>query len=426
MKPMAGGWAWAAVLLAAATGCESLQPRSVQIDAASGRYQSAQLTYQLDTGRLSQPVQTARIAGQQVSYQQQPSSPLPDRSLARLSVQYPHPRGKADFALAEVIIESDPRPVKGSSGVDKSSWQRFTSAFSEAMNDILPGMKYGDGVREAWALDIPKSDLDQLVGELANSGYFSYGPETKPGIEVFTRLDGKIIRKTWRQVPALDAFIERVRHEGQLVSYKRPPNSEGQPADAGGGRNDSVAAFQQQQQRQMQQTAPPVQPFPANVDYIAQQAGQPAPQYQGSGAGSMYQGPTSTTPPAYGSPQLPSSGQPQYGLAAPSQNLNGVMPQNALPYGNANSPQYQNANAPQYSNTTTPNYAPGAMPQYGNPPAPQYSSPALNAPIQGAGQTYPNPSSTPAYPQTTYPQTTYPQSQAQQYPTTNAGYSRGY
>ncbi len=395
MKPIPGGWVGAAVLLAAA-GCETLQPRSVQIDAASGRYNSAQLTYHLDTGRLSQPVQTARIAAQQVSYQQQPSAPLPDRSHARLSVQYPHPRGKAGFALAEVIIEADKTPVKSSSGVDKSTFQRFVGAVSGAMNDIMPGMKYTEGVREAWALEIPKEELDQLVGQLANSGYFAYAPETTPGVEVFTRLDGKVVRKTWRQVPALNDFMERVRHEGQLVSYNGPSNSEGQPADAAGGRNDSVAAFEQQQRRQMQQAAPPSQPFPTNVNFAAQQAqasGQPYP-----GPGAMHQTPPYMAQRPMDAASYPPAAQPPYG-AMPAQYQNAAPPQ----YGNPGMPQYNNGLP--YGGAAAPNYAPAPRPQYGNPPPAQYPSPGMNPPAPSAVQGYPNTSSPPAYPQTGYPQT---------------------
>ena len=262
MRLFRGEWMLAAALVAAASGCESLHPRTVQIDAASGRYQSAQLTYQLDNGRLSQPVQTARIEGQQVSYQQLPSTPLPDRSHARLSVQYPHPRGRAGYALAEVVIESDQRGEKAGATVAKSGFQKFVGGLTDALNDILPGMVYGNGVREAWALDIPKEDLDQLVGSLANSGYFNYGPAPTPGVDVLTRLDGKLIRKNWRQVPELDAFIERVRHEGTLVSYVSPKSGAGAPAEISGGRNDSVAAYQQQMQRQQAQLGPPPQPYP--------------------------------------------------------------------------------------------------------------------------------------------------------------------
>ena len=345
MSLFRGEWMLAAALVAAASGCESLHPRTVQIDAASGRFQSAQLTYQLDTGRLSQPVQTARIAAQQVSYQQLPSTPLPDRSHARLSVQYPHPRGRAGYALAEVVIESDQRGEKAGASAEKSGFQKFVGGLTDAMNDILPGMVYGNGVKEAWALDIPKDDLDQLVGSLANSGYFNYGPAPTAGVDVLTRLDGKVIRKNWRQVPELDAFIERVRHEGTLVSYVSPKAGAGAPAEISGGRNDSVAAYQQQLQRQQGQAGPPPQPYPI--------VGAPPPRQ-------------------FGPPQPPAAG-PMFAGQAPQQQY---MPQQNLPPQNM-PPQNMNQQfAPQQP------WQPQARQGYPQQPAPQQAMPQQAMPQQ--------------------------------------------
>ena len=377
---MRGGWGLAAALLAAAllaagSGCESMRPQTVQIDAASGRFQSAQLTYALDTGRLSQPVQTARIEGQQVSYQQLPSTPLPDHSQARLLVQYPHPGNRAGYALAEVIIESDHRSAKTDDGAGKSGFQKFIGGLTETLNDILPGMTYNDGVREAWALDIPKEDLDQLVGHLAHSGYFQSGPAPTPGVDVLTRLDGKIIRKPWRQVPELDAFIERVRHEGKLVSYVSPRSGDSAPAEVAGGRNDSVAAYQQQVQRQQAQNGPPPQPYPIGNTLPPRSFGPPP---QGPGYAGQSPAPNAWGPrmPPQGMPQqsinrqppVPQQGWPQQGMPAPGM-AQQPMPQQAAPYGNP---------PPQY----------GAAPPQG---------PAQSLP-PGGGATYPNTS--PAYPNT--------------------------
>jgi hypothetical protein len=393
-------------LLGTAPGCQSLNPRSVQIDAASGRFQSAQLTYQVDTGRLSQPIQTARIEGQQVSYQQLPSSPLPDRSKARLSVQYPHPNGRAGFALAEVVIEADGRAEKTSSGAGQSTFQRMVGAFTETMNDILPGMTHDSGVREAWAMDVSKEELDLLVGGLGNSGYFQYGPAPTPGIEVFTRLDGKIIRKNWRQVPELDAFIERVRHEGKLVSYVRPASSQGAPADVAGGRNDSVAAYQQQLQRQQALAASPPQPFPVTNVSAPNQYGPPQPPLQGGPAMAGYQGPPAQYPTAQMPYQPGPAAPPQYGNPPPQA------------YGNrAPPPQYVAQRSPvqqyqpqqyQPQQYQPQQYQPQQYQpqQYGNPPAGNQPPPTAGSPPAQPGSPppadgQPSQNSRPtAYPQT--------------------------
>lgn len=376
MRLIEGGWLLAAALVAA-SGCESLNPRTVQIDAASGRFQSAQLTYQLDTARLAQPAQTARVEGRQVSYQQPPRNPLPDASHARLSIQYPHPRGRAGYALAEVILESERRPEKADSNAAKSGLQKFVAGLTDAMNDILPGMVYGNGVQEAWALDVPKEDLDQLLGHLANSGYFQYGPPPSSGVEMFTRLDGKIIRKNWRQVPALDAFIERVRQEGKLVSYESPRSSKTAPAkDAAGA--DSMAAYGPPPQGQPAPMSPPPQPFPVGNMQPPGPFG-PPPQ---PGAGPMY----SSMPPAQNAWPQPTVPQQTPQPWAPQQNVpagafDNLPRQQALP---------QSPSAPAAA-------AYGSPPQqYGAPAPPQAARPS---PQPAAGQPYPNSSPPQPYPQ---------------------------
>src|SRR5581483_1769790 len=90
----------------AVAGCSALQPRSMRIDSAAGTYQGVTITYRVDGGQLNEPLTVARISGQQVSQQSLPSSPYPDRSVAQLSIRYPHPDGKADYALAELVVQT--------------------------------------------------------------------------------------------------------------------------------------------------------------------------------------------------------------------------------------------------------------------------------------------------------------------------------
>ena len=390
MRLMRGGWLLMAALLAAAPGCESLNPRTVQIDAASGRFQSAQLTYELDAGRLGQGALPPRVEGQQVSYQAPPRSPLPGQARTRLSIQYPHPRGRAGYALAEVIIESDGRPAKTEASATKSGFQKFVGGLTEAMNDILPGVVLGDGVSEAWALDVSKEDLDQLIGHLANSGYFQYGPPPTPGVDMFTRLDGRIIRKNWRQVPALDAFIVRVRQEGKLVSYVPPRSNKSAPGQGAAGA-DSMAAHRQPPPGPQAQTALPTQPFPASNPPPATQFGPPQ----------VRPGPIYTSTPAAQSagPQstLPQQAAPQ--PMPPQRPLQPWAPRQSVPAG-----AYGNL-PPQQSLPQPPSAPPAAA--YGYPPQ-QYGNPASP---QAAGQSLPPASGQPyqnSLPQQPYPQDSQP------------------
>lgn len=382
-----GGWLLAAAWLAAASGCESLNPRTVQIDAASGRFQSAQLTYEIDASRLGRAQQPARVEGQQVSYQQPPRQPLPDASHARLSIQYPHPHGKAGYALAEVIIESNAGPAKSDASGEKSGFQKFIGGLTDAMNDVLPGMVYGEGVREAWALDVPKEDLDHLLGHLANSGYFQYGPEPTPGVEMFTRLDGRIIRKTWRNVPQLDAFIERVRQEGRLVSHVPPKSNKSAVPGAAFGGGDGMATYGRPSPAPQAQMGPPPQPYPM---------GNPPPRSFGPppqpGPGPMYP-PAAASQSGWG--QAPSA-TPQRPMPQPA-----MSQQQAPPWGpQPNSPAALFEGLPPRQPMAQP--SPASAAGYGYPasygPLPQGA--AGQSPPPPGGLTYPNSAQSQAYPQT--------------------------
>ena len=103
MRRFAQSGAW---LLAcfALVGCQANGLTPVRIDSLSGMYQTVMLNYRVDTGQLSEPVTVARIADRQVRQQQLPSSPYPDRSIAQLTVRFPHPSGTRGVAHAVVVI----------------------------------------------------------------------------------------------------------------------------------------------------------------------------------------------------------------------------------------------------------------------------------------------------------------------------------
>ncbi|HJT32231.1 MAG TPA: hypothetical protein VJ783_09330 [Pirellulales bacterium] len=208
----------------ATAGCTNLQPRTVRIDSAAGMYQNVNIDYRVDTGRLSEPLIVSRIAGRRIRQQLIPSSPYADRSVARLSIQYPHPEGKEGYALAEVVIET--RAPRRAGQARKSVWQQWVGGFSDAARDLVPGMPTSDTVYEAWAMDLPRSELDRAVGGLSQGGFFISPPRPAAGVNLAAKIDGYPIVKQWTHVPELDSLVERVRQGGQLVSYNHPIDSE--------------------------------------------------------------------------------------------------------------------------------------------------------------------------------------------------------
>ncbi|MGH7138013.1 MAG: hypothetical protein ACREHD_19865, partial [Pirellulales bacterium] len=216
------GTAFRAIWLSAAlAGCSTIQPQSLRIDSAAGMYQGVTISYRVDGGQLSEPLTVARINGQHVTQERLPSSPYPDRSVVRLSIRYPHPDGKTGYALAEMAVETH-KPPSAQGQAKKSVWQQWTDSFASVAGDILPGIKMSDDVYEAWALDISKSDLDRVVQGLSLSGYFVNPTKQTLGVDLAVRIDNFQAAKKWTREPELEILLDRLRKEGQLVSYVHP------------------------------------------------------------------------------------------------------------------------------------------------------------------------------------------------------------
>jgi hypothetical protein len=187
-----------AALLGAAvlgsSGCAKWKKQPMALDSVACMYDRAQITYRVDASRLRLPLAVSKVEAQHVSYQESPSSPEPGNSIGTLIVRYPHPLGKPDAALAEVVIDSHPK------GVTRPT----------------------DIIHEVWTLDIAKNDLDQIVGRLRDTRYFREPAKGETGVHLTASLDKITMDKAWDQVPELNLLMQQVRSRGQLVAYNRP------------------------------------------------------------------------------------------------------------------------------------------------------------------------------------------------------------
>lgn len=232
----AAALALAGVVLACSAGCNSLGGRPTQVVSADSLYQRATVTYRLDSQRLS-PARTQPAGGATpVSYESSSAAAAQQRTLTTVSLTFPHPDGKPGMALVEVVIEA---PDAQADAARPTRWLRKAGRL---IDGSLPGVHWGEGVQEAWAMDVPQRELDELVKQLADQGYFTGNFEhARPGVELSTQLNGKQLRKQWSRVAALDALLARVQTEGKLVSATRIPR----PEETFGGTPDSVAAYRQ-------------------------------------------------------------------------------------------------------------------------------------------------------------------------------------
>lgn len=210
------------LLTLAASGCHFMdEVRRPRVDTAGGMYDKATINYKLDASRLGEPMALARIEGQLVSYDPQPSAPEAGTAVATLKVIYPHPDGLAGFAQAEVTVQS-----KLSKAMLKAAAKE--PALSGARWKVA-GLKEDELDYEIWRFDLPKIELDRGIGSLTATGFFSTGPANDAGVEVDARMDNVHRAKGWKQVAGLDAIMLRVRRSGQLVSYRRAPSVAGAP-----------------------------------------------------------------------------------------------------------------------------------------------------------------------------------------------------
>lgn len=205
---------------ACCAGCTTLPElpwAPVARDASAGFYDTALLEYRLDAGKLGQPLDTVRVSGRSVGYEQIASSPLPDQSTGTLLIQYPHPAGREGFARVTFSIDSSQEPAKKPGG-----WSVPWGQKPEA-----PPIGYHEEVHEVWALDLPRTESDRYFQVLTEHNFYDGKPvETGPAVLSAT-INGKRLEKQWEQVPDFDALAQRVRRDGQLVAYMRPAALQG-------------------------------------------------------------------------------------------------------------------------------------------------------------------------------------------------------
>jgi hypothetical protein len=219
----------AALLVVAAIGCgctSNFLASKVPFDSAASLYDQARISYQIDAGKLQVPVSVARIEGQLVYYQEVPSSLTPNSTIGKLEIEYPHPRGLAGYALARVSIQSSYPERKPVADDAKSA---INERLSETVSQLpLVGTFASSAaaeVDEIWELDVPRIELDRIVFDLNQEGYF--GREAKSGpVAIRAKIDGHSVARSWERLSVLDRMMVEVRSHGRLISYKRTPGSD--------------------------------------------------------------------------------------------------------------------------------------------------------------------------------------------------------
>jgi hypothetical protein len=219
------GLVTAIVMAACLAGCATAPWHKVPLDATSGLYGDATLTYRLDAGKLGQPLDVVRIESQRVTYEQVASSPLPDESIGTLSVIYPHPSRRAGWALARFALESvAARPAERVA----EGWLAF-GAKRQDLEAPLAIAGAQPKLHETWELDLAAGESEQIFKTLNDIGFYT---SDRPGgvAHLAVQMNGRQQAKPWEQIAALNLLIQRVRTQGRLVAYQRATTADGSPA----------------------------------------------------------------------------------------------------------------------------------------------------------------------------------------------------
>lgn len=139
-------------------------------------------------------------------------SPGPKQGGTYTTIEFPHPQGDADRALATVVVLSD----AGKTTRRKSR----LGAVGRWADRMLPGLMSDDRVATAKSLSIDKSELDELLRNLVQEG----GLENSAGADaqLVIEINGARQMSRPRTPRSLRDFTDKVLREGWVVAPDHP------------------------------------------------------------------------------------------------------------------------------------------------------------------------------------------------------------
>lgn len=132
-----------------------------------------------------------------------------------LAIQYPHPDGRRDVGLAELVV--------GEQEVSQlSPRQSWRSRIATWCNDALPGVSMGDGVLVAQSEELPRRQIEQLVSELSKQQDIRTVAHMEDGTYVQIVVDGRTIPHGPVNNSLLERLARRVGTRGSVVTHTDP------------------------------------------------------------------------------------------------------------------------------------------------------------------------------------------------------------
>ena len=212
---------WLFMFLAAFAGCRTT---SVATDSGVPDYEHLQLVYDVNSQYRSLPLTPQLAVGLDSELNLAEELSVDETSLddgtsqaegwkgVRLQIDYPHPDGFPGLARATLRLTTRPDPVY--SPIDG---QPFQNQEAPLELDTLSARACDD---ELWTLDIPRQQLNSLIGELNSSGFFRSQLRPEVGTRLAVKIDGQTpVDRNWTPEPRLDEFVHRVHTAGHLRGF---------------------------------------------------------------------------------------------------------------------------------------------------------------------------------------------------------------
>jgi hypothetical protein len=193
-------------LAAGLAGCKSARIAQAA-DTGELKYRDVQLVYDVNGRYRDLPISEpgVELAEHEAESRHQWKS-------VRLQVDYPHPEGIPEVARATLRLSMKSDSVY--TPVDASVFHQGDIVPPDLASETRPMCD-----DEIWILDIPRPQLDSLLVELNEAGFFQSQMPNEVGTRLEVRIDGGRTAKTWMAEPRLDDFVHRIRTDGRLSGF---------------------------------------------------------------------------------------------------------------------------------------------------------------------------------------------------------------
>lgn len=146
---------------------------------------------------------------------------------ARIQIVYPHPDGSEDKGLARLIVSRDCQLKAATPSVTtrlKDGLSRIilrASGTSEELVQLASSSKKEQQLmdEEIWHLSLPKEELDILLSELSQRGFFNKQERPRGEARVSIVVDQGEVSKRWTSEPRLEDLMQQIYDEGELSAF---------------------------------------------------------------------------------------------------------------------------------------------------------------------------------------------------------------